>query len=585
VIDVLLLYRGRYREQVEALAARLRDRGLKVTYDREILDGPDKPVASASDADASAREVHWFSLGDASVDNDVAWRGPLSDAVSRAGLSVFLYDARDQSVNVMNEISWVARAGRNVFFAIDTGSADTSLDYECIVLGMLQSWFGISRGTLDPTIPDFGYEFIAHAAPDAMQRRLDVLLHRILSYRERIASAGLRTISLANDLTLDQARNAPLERARRRLREIQASFAAAPSAQGKSPVEAKDRFHEILDLQLQREQGAQVVDGKLHAPGALYAYAEGPERARYERTEEIIQRSRPGPHEAVPIFPSLARQAATVELWIAASRTTPQQKQAGFHPAIVLGTVPFAQRRSVPMLSEEHDNAVLLLNLGFVDFCYQLVKLSVLAWKLTSGENVSPASFQSREAAIKEVLDARPALVDSLAELLRSYAETGLAHALEPMPTLPYQLPLTLLVAFAERFTIAHGYAQLGMFDPTGTRPAAGLTAQADVQACVVVLGSAMLQDHVDPMIALQGCLFAVNADQLVALQLARRADAPADAARAAEELRQKRCGALTATYVELATGRGMSDDDAQHTATVAREGADAAMQMWRRIR
>lgn len=51
--DVLLCYRGRYRDQVAALAMGLRAQGLKVTYDREILDppvdAPDKAAAQPRD--------------------------------------------------------------------------------------------------------------------------------------------------------------------------------------------------------------------------------------------------------------------------------------------------------------------------------------------------------------------------------------------------------------------------------------------------------------------------------------------------------------------------------------------------------
>lgn len=580
-IDVLLCYRGRYREQVEALALRLREHRLKVTYDREILDAPDRPAAIATDPGAA--ESHWFSLGDPSADGDTGWRAPLREAIAKAYLSVFLFDARSPSVNVMNEIAWVARSGRQVFFVIDTGASDTSEDYECIVLGTLQSWFGASRETLDPVIPNFGYHFVAHDDPHAMQERLDVLAHRILTYIERLRTQGLPTLRLDNNLTMDQARDAPLERARRRLRAIQARFAAAGLVPPDGGEPRSDRFREILDLQLQREQGARIADGRLHAPGSPYAYAEASERRRLERTEEIIERARPGPYETTALFPSLARQAATIEIWIDdARRDKGSPLPAGFHPAIVLGTIPFSIRRGVPLLSQEHDNAIVLLNVSFVDFCYQLIKLAVLSWKLTSGESVTPATFQCRTAAIREVLDARPELGDTLLELVRSYCEISVPHALQPMPSLPYQMPLTLLVAFAERFTIAHGYAQLGLLGP---RPPEGPSAQADVQAAAVVLATAAQQDQVDPMIAVQGCLLAVNADEIVARALERYPGVQSEAVGGAETLRQRRSEALAGTYLELARNSGVPDDDARDAAAVAREAAEAPLMLWERVK
>ena len=37
--DVLLCYRGRFQPYVHALVQALRRQGLRVTYDRELLDG------------------------------------------------------------------------------------------------------------------------------------------------------------------------------------------------------------------------------------------------------------------------------------------------------------------------------------------------------------------------------------------------------------------------------------------------------------------------------------------------------------------------------------------------------------------
>ncbi len=113
--NVLICYRGRYRRQVELLAGKLRARGLTVTYDHEVLANP-----GAYDV----TEVEWMSLAPEGPQEATSWRGPLKQAIRESELTVFLVDPQDQSNNVINEISWVARSGRHAFFVItEKGSA------------------------------------------------------------------------------------------------------------------------------------------------------------------------------------------------------------------------------------------------------------------------------------------------------------------------------------------------------------------------------------------------------------------------------------------------------------------------------
>lgn len=579
-IDVLLCYRGRYRNQVAGLAQRLRREGLRVTYDEEIL-------AGGSVATSAAAEVQWFNVGDAPDGGDTRWRAPLSNAIDKSYLSAFLFDARNPSVNVMNEIAWVSRGGRHIFFVIDTGSAATSEDYECIVLGMLQSWFAVARETPQPEIPRFDYHFIAHDDPQAIESRLDVLANRILSYLSRVRATGLPTLRLDNGLTLDDARDAPLERARRRLRAIQQRLAELVK---RPPAQESERFRQILEQQYEREQGARVEGGRLRSPGSPFAYPEGRERQRFERTEHIIQRVRPGPCETSPVFASLARQAATIELLIEERSTTPGEARQGFHPAIVLGTMMFSTSRSVPLLSCERDNAIVLLNGTFIDFVYRVIKLTVLSWKLLSGERVTPASFDCRAEATLDTLATRPQLEEAFVELLLSYCRTSVPRLDLPAPPRPYQMPLELLIGYAERFMIAHGYAQLGLLGvpaaAAGPQEAATADAgmlAADQAAATAVLLTAGTLDMVDPMIALQGCLLAVHCDHLVADALTRFATASTAPRATAGTAHPQRVERLAATWSALARDSGMPDDDARHALDYSQAAAGTPLLLWQR--
>ncbi len=74
-IDVLLCYRGRFREQVTRLDELLTKRGLGVTFDAEIV------CAGVAYGDA---EIEWISLGFGKEDGDKSWRVHLAPRSSAA---------------------------------------------------------------------------------------------------------------------------------------------------------------------------------------------------------------------------------------------------------------------------------------------------------------------------------------------------------------------------------------------------------------------------------------------------------------------------------------------------------------------
>jgi hypothetical protein len=122
-IEVILCYRGRFRDQVTRLDELLSKRGLAVTFDAEIL----QPGVQYGDG-----EIEWISLGGRGEDGNNTWRGPLSAAVKRSELIVFLIDTQDPSVNVLNEIAWTARSDKALFVVFNTKGGGHSAEWEAI---------------------------------------------------------------------------------------------------------------------------------------------------------------------------------------------------------------------------------------------------------------------------------------------------------------------------------------------------------------------------------------------------------------------------------------------------------------------
>ncbi len=123
-VDILLCYRGRFKNYVSALAEELRRRGMRVTYDREILADP-----SAYDEHT---QVDWFTLG-GTPQTDIGWRAPLHEAIDSAEMVAFALDMRDQSENVTNEIRWTVQCSAHTFFLIHEGPQ--TLEAQGVIVG------------------------------------------------------------------------------------------------------------------------------------------------------------------------------------------------------------------------------------------------------------------------------------------------------------------------------------------------------------------------------------------------------------------------------------------------------------------
>jgi hypothetical protein len=577
--DVLLCYRGRYRDQVVALAKRLRDAGLKVTYDIEILSDPHATALEDTD-------VVWFGGEGKSADGDARWRGPLKDAIGRAELSAFLFDARSPSENVLNEVAWVSRSRRNVFFVFDTGSRATSEEYECVVLGSIESLYGMARETLTSEIPQFGYEFIAQDDPRALEDSLDVLANRILAYLDQVRRHGLPTLRLDNDLTLDQARDLPVERARRRLRSIQRRVSAqglpAPRV-AQIETGGESVFRGVLDQLHDRETGATVSNGRLRPKDSPFAYPEASERRRFLRSEAIAQRVRSGPFESLYYFAMLARQAATIEMSIEDALWALQPKAKSYSPTILPGTLPLSLSRSIPMTSCDKDSAVLLLNAAFMDLCYQIIKLCVGSWQIATPSNAPRVGFGTGAAQTRRRIKNSPEIVEAFINWLRGYCSLGYLEGESRLPSMQEQLPVQLLTSYAERFTLAHGYAVLGQLDfqqpgrPQESRPALF----CDARAAETVLTTAANFDEVDPTISLQGCLIAINTDDVVRRALACFRNDGSYLIPEVAPPREQRIEIARQIHLKVMRASGVAESEAHVACAAACEAADTAMLLW----
>jgi hypothetical protein len=578
-IDVLLCYRGCYREQVVSLAGRLRDAGLKVTYDVEILSDPHA-------TELKDTNVVWFGLGGKSDDGGTRWRAPLRDAIVRADLSAFLYDAQSPSENVWNEVAWVSRSGRNVFFVIDTGRGATSEEHECILLGSLQSLYGMARETLTNEIPHFGYQFIAQDDPRALDKRIDVLANRILAYLDKVRRHGLPTLRLDNDLTLEKVRDQPLERARQRLRSIQRRVGAlglpAPRV---AQIEAggESVFRAILDQLHDREAGATVTNGRLRQKDSPFTYPEASERRRFLRTEGIAQRVRSGPFESSHYFAMLAREAATIEMFVEDALWARQPEAKGYSAAILPGTLPLSLSRSIPLTSCDKDSAVLLLNAAFLDLCYQIIKLSVGSWTNAKSSKMGSVGFAAHAVQTRERIKSSPQIVDTLINWLHGYCRLGYLEGHSVLPPVQQQLPLQLLTNYAERFTLAHGYAELGQLDflQPGPPPDSRPPLFCDARATETVLATAAKFDAVDPTIALQGCLIAINADDMVRRALAQFPNDGSFLLPEAAPVREQRIEVARQAHLKTLQADGVGEKDARQACAAACEAADTVLLLW----
>jgi hypothetical protein len=569
-IDVLLCYRGRYQRQIERLDALLEAHHLRVTYDAEIL--------SAGDAYEEA-EIEWLPLG--STDDDsgaTAWRGPLSAAVARSALVVFLIDPHDPSVNVMNEIAWAARSGRPLFVIFATRADSHSEEWEGINVGMLQAFYGSVTGR--PESPTFGYHFLTHTQDEALDERLTILVNRLVSYLGTVRRGEVDKVRLDKDTTLSDVENAPQARARRRLHAVQERIAKAVGI-ASPPVEG-DPLQETLAQLYARERDGQVRNGRIFPRSSPFSYPEHSERERYRRTESLVTYIRPGPFENPIYLAMLARELVSVEMTIPRPIVQP----------LMIGTVAYCPSNVPVDVVLEPDYALLLVDATFVDHAYQMLKAAVLSWKITTPPGVVPVGMSTRIEDTRDVIAGDPARVAGFAASLRAMLERGRpGSSTDGTPAAAYHPALTMLGVFQKRFVIATAVARIAVLiaareavrTPAGEQSASSdavLTPErwvhaADALASRWVFDGARMLDGVDPTIALQGMLMGLASQELLERSLPAGAMAEVVSARS-------RAPAVGDAFLAYNRELGMADDEAADRRNAAERAAASLDLLWR---
>jgi hypothetical protein len=496
-IDVLLCYRGRYHNQVERLDAILASRGLRVTYDSEIL---------TKEAPYEEAQIEWLSLGETGDDKSVAWRGPVSEAVKRSGLVVFLINPRDPSINVMNEIAWAARSGKPLFVVFDSIGGSTSEDYEGFNIGFLQAFYGLMAD--NPELPEFGYAFVIHANDDGLDERLTILVNRIVSYSERVRRGEIRNIHLDDHTTLADVESAPPARARRRLHEAQEKLAKAIGIE-LSP-NATDTLQATLTRLYSRERDGVVRNGRIYPRDSPFSYPEESERERYQRTEALVNLIRPGPFEDPEFLAMLARELVSLEMT--------QPTLVG--PTVLVGTVYLCPSNIPVETILEPGFVLLLVDATYMDFAYQMLKAAVMSWKITS-THVS-TKLEDTRATISEC----PGVVSGFAKSLdRMLREGQPASSTEGMPPAAYHPALSMFGVFQKRFGLAVALARVALLAGKSKEREGGQTkpptpaewiALADGLAAQWVFNSARMLDATDATVALQGVLLSLASQEII---------------------------------------------------------------------
>lgn len=504
-IDVLLCYRGRFLKQVTRLDELLTQHGLAVTFDREIL----QPGVEYGDA-----EIEWLSLSDDDEDDNNSWCGPLSAAVNRSKLIVFLIDTQDPSVNVINEIAWTARSSKALFVVFNTQGEGHSLEWEGIQVGMIQALYGITA--LDPEVPAFGYHFVTHETDEGLDERLTILANRIISYFDKVQRGEVETIRIDNETTLSDVENAPPARARHRLHDVQQRIAQVLNIE--APLVEGDQLQNALASAHQREQDGEVRDGRIYPKNSPFTYPEASERERYRRTEELIESIRPGPFENPYFLEMLARELVSVEMVL----DEPMSR------SVLLGTIPSTPSDVPGDVIIEPDYAVLIIDATLQDFVYQMLKVTVMSWKITTPPGVLPVSMSSKVEDTREVITEKPELILGFVRSLVFMLNEGKpASSTDDIPPQEYHPALSMLGVYQKRFTIAVALARMTSLDMMlakaareGVHPPAMPSEEwilaADLMAASWVFDSANVLDGVDPTIALHGISLALASYDLI---------------------------------------------------------------------
>jgi hypothetical protein len=333
-------------------------------------------------------------------------------------------------------------------------------------------------------------------------------------------------VRLDDQTTLSDVENAPLARARLRLQDAQEKISRAVGIE--SPPNRGDPLRSTLDLLYARERDGEVRNGRIFHRNSPFSYPEESERERYRRTEVLVNQIRPTPFEIPEYLAMFARELVSIEMVLA--RPVRQ--------TILIGTVPFCPSNMQVDVILDPDFEVLLVDVTYADFVYQMLKAVVMSWKITSPAGRLPVSMSTKIEDTRETISMNSGLVGGFTRSLERMLREGVPGAsTEGAPPVPYHPALSMLGVYQKRFSVAAALARIAVIN-TGNRKIDGQQSEepntspnaltpaewivvADALAALWVFDSAKKLDCVDPTIALQGILLALASQALVERSLA----------------------------------------------------------------
>jgi hypothetical protein len=269
-----------------------------------------------------------------------------------------------------------------------------------------------------------------------------------------------------------------------------------------------------------REHGTVQDNGRLRAGG--FTYERHAERERLALTREIIRRVEPVGAEDGGYLEMLAREAASIELLLRPE--LPRLPDAlTCLDRILIGTI--GQPRSKAWTRPVGDFSVIAVSAGMMYAYYQFSKAIVLSWRQVEPVAGHLVRFNPTFDAVERVLNSDSNPVTVAYDSLSSWLFNGVARPSDTQaPAQNFQLPLSRLIKYAERFVLAHEYAH-ALIDNMG-QTVAGYPPKpldqkhkeirADLVAMYIVAESAAELDDVPPNVALNGALMAMKIHQVV---------------------------------------------------------------------
>lgn len=322
----------------------------------------------------------------------------------------------------------------------------------------------------------------------------------------------LRAGAADDDPALDPASQLALALARSRLREQQRKWPAG-AGHNETPLDAALRKGE------ERRESSALSAGYIRS--GKFLYDPDLEEQRWKRTADVIRRADPGEHEDGGLLEQLARQAASVEMYLSSRQFHDEVGDAAHR--ILLGTT------SAPGI---HAGSFRVRNAVLLTFSKGLLTmLGVMAHAVVRAHRpLAPEAgydrWDTEGEAIERHLDEDPTAVNLLQRYLVDWLVKGRVEVYEDeCPAGDLVMPYELLHTFAERFVVAHEYSH-ALVDKLEVAALVGdagpdvevteKEVRADLFAVRTLASTSTLLDGTAPNVALQGAVLAMKAYEVL---------------------------------------------------------------------